>query len=203
MGCPAGRAPSRGVALAPLPLLALLLAAGMAAAAPIASESEQRSGCGVTLDVAKTIQWWSTVMSCANATISNCPGNSPCTDAEYLARSLAFGGAIALKADAPAGCPGFGCYEMPTQPGKFFNLALTDGLVDWLEAAGFTKSAASAEAAPQGAVLLVQGYKAPALALGGGRCSAHTPLVHGGPHCGVACSYLAPTPNLLHGVYVC
>ena len=37
---------------------------------------------------------------------------------------------------------------MPTQPGKFFNLALTDGLVDWLEAAGFTKSAVSAEAAP-------------------------------------------------------
>jgi hypothetical protein len=141
-------------------------------------------------------------MSCKNSTISNCPAGK-CPDTEFMARSLAFGGAINLKPDAPTGCPGYGCYEMASSPGVYYNLGQSAGFLNWLKAAGFTESSATAKTAPAGAVMLVQAYGAPALSLGNGLCSTHTPLVHGGPHCAVQCTYFAPTPALLKAVYVC
>lgn len=161
-------------------------------------------GCTVKLDATKAIQWWTTVMGCKNGTITNCPGGSKCSDTEFMARSLAFGGAISLKPDAPAGCPGFACYEMASLPGKYFNLAQQAGFTQWLAAVGFSKSSsATVKTAPAGAILLVQAYGAPALSLGGGLCSTHTPLVHAGPHCAAECSFFAPVPSLLKGIYIC
>ena len=66
------------------------------------ANTSSTSGCAVQLDVQKTIQWWSTVMSCKNGTITNCPAGK-CPDTEFMARSLAFGGAITLKPNDPAG----------------------------------------------------------------------------------------------------
>ena len=92
---------------------------------------------------------------------------------------------------------------MASKPGTYYNLLQNDGFLNWMKAAGFTLTKATAKTAPAGAVMLVQAYAAPALSLGGGLCSTHTPLVHAGPHCAVECTYFAPTPSLLKAVYVC
>jgi hypothetical protein len=163
--------------------------------APLANGSAP--SCTVHLDVSKMVEYWS---SCQNSTIAQCP-QGPCTDMEYMARALANGGAITLPPDGPAGCPsggmGYECYEMASKPGVYFNLALAAGFMDWLEDAGFTKVSGSAAEAPRGAIVLYQvllpsscrclaadisfacfrqAYGAPAIALGGGKCSSHTPV---------------------------
>ena len=120
-----------------------------------------------------------------------------------MSRALMFAGAGTLKVDDPPGCPGYACYEIASRPGLTYNLAQTAGFMDWLRDTGFARLPGPATTAPLGALVIYQAYGAPALSLGGGRCTSHTPLVNAGPHCNVNCSYLAPTGPMLKGIYMC
>ncbi len=151
-------------------------------------------------------------MGCSNTSITNCQGPRPwpsppaCSDTEFMARSLAFGGAINLKPDDSAA--EYAAYKVGAVT---YNLQHTGdvpgehGFIDWMRDVGFRMIADRSEISEMtpGAVLVFQDYKAPAMSLGGGVCSAHTPVVHGGPHCSIGCEQLAPTSALFKGIYTC
>ena len=119
---------------------------------------------------------------------------------------MAFGGAIALKPDASSAE-----YAAYTTGGVTYNLQHTGdvpgehGFIDWMRDVGFTFSDNVEEigAMGAGAVAVVQDYKAPAMGMGAGLCSSHTPALHGGPHCSMPCASFVPTLPLFHGIYTC
>ena len=142
----------------------------------------------LSFDADAALQWLND-QGCTRAKITNCPGNRPCTDAEFFARALAAGGAIDLDPNVQSQAP-YSSYMNNT-----YNLCLSPGLINYLESVGFKTLPGSANATfPKGAVGFTTMYSpgAPFMALGGGYCSAHTPVVYGGVHCNVTCAYEIP-----------
>lgn len=123
-----------------------------------------------------------------------------------MARSLAFGGAINLKPDDSSAA--YAAYKVGAVT---YNLQQTGdvpgehGFIDWMRDVGFSEISDRSEISRMapGAVLIFQDYKAPAISLGDGLCSAHTPVVYRGPHCNIGCQELAPTAALFKGIYTC
>lgn len=126
---------------------------------------------------------------CVNASITNCPGNRLCTDAEFYARALAAGGAIALDPNTPLQQP----FVNYTFNGTGYNLCIGPGLISFLKAAGFTAQKPT-QNIPAGAIVFTRMWYPgmPFFSNGNGRCSSHTPIVAGGPHCNVSCAYFIP-----------
>ena len=152
------------------------------------------SACSVAIDAEKQIAWWMTTVPCANATVASCPAG-PCSDAEFMSRSLAAGGALAglAPSDPPAK---YAAYQG-------FNLQQSAGLMNWMKKVGFVDLKLKPWQAPAGSIMIYQAYLAPAMVVSAGVCDAKTPVVHGGPHCAVNCSFLAPAPVLNKGIFAC
>ncbi len=129
-------------------------------------------------DVPQAMAWLG-ARGCRNATISNCPGNQLCTDAEFFARALAAGKVIALNPDSITQA-GYNSYEG-------YNLCLTNEFELFLtEHLGWIDVFPSF---PEGAIVVTHEWSMPMIADGKGKCTSHTPVVARGPHCGVACPY--------------
>jgi hypothetical protein len=131
---------------------------------------------------------WVRGMGCSNATITNCPGNRLCTDAEFYARALAAGGAIDLNPNDLSQAP----YVNYTG----YNLCSGAGLYDILPELGFEKheGGPTAAVASAGSIVFTQMWYPgmPYFAFGADRCDSHTPIVAGGPHCNMNCSFFVP-----------
>lgn len=142
----------------------------------------------VVYDPAAAVKWIQT-MGCQNATVTNCPGNRSCSNAEYISRALAAGGAIELDPNNASQVP-FLNYEG-------FNLCLNNGLESFLVTAGFEVQSSESGNFPAGSVVFTQAWfpmPVPMLAFAteSGRCDSHTPIVPNGPHCDMPCSYFIP-----------
>ena len=128
---------------------------------------------------------WIAESGCRNATITNCPGNRLCTDAEYYSRALAAGGLIKLDPNSTS--------QVPYLNYSGYNLCLNPDLISFMEHIGF-EPAANNHTFPRGAIAFTQMYPPgmPFLAMGDGRCDSHTPIIANGPHCGMPCPYFIP-----------
>jgi hypothetical protein len=128
---------------------------------------------------------WVTKMGCSNASFTNCPGNRPCTDAEFYARALAAGGAIKLNPNDLS--------QWPYINYTGYNLCLGTGLYNILPTLGFTRMTPSTSY-PVGAIVWTEMWYPgmPYFSFGDNVCDSHTPIVHGGPHCGMNCSFFNP-----------
>jgi hypothetical protein len=134
---------------------------------------------------------WISKMGCSNATITNCPGNRLCTDAEFYARALAAGGVIDLNPNDLS--------QVPYTNYKGFNLCLGAQFVTFLQFAGFTQSAPGTRF-PPGSIILTKPWYPPGMpvfVLGDGLCDSHTPIIAGGPHCDMGCLYFVPEVVML------
>jgi hypothetical protein len=133
-------------------------------------------------DVQQAMAWIES-RGCRNATISNCPGNRLCTDAEFFARALAAGKVIALNPDSDSQA-GYNNYQG-------YNLCLSNEFETFLsqELGWIDVYNAASPTFPQGAVVITHEWTMPMMAVGNGRCTSHTPVVSGGPHCNVWCPY--------------
>eukprot|EP01062_Namystynia_karyoxenos_P073720 TRINITY_DN70541_c0_g1_i1.p2 TRINITY_DN70541_c0_g1~~TRINITY_DN70541_c0_g1_i1.p2 ORF type:complete len:283 (+),score=104.90 TRINITY_DN70541_c0_g1_i1:78-851(+) len=156
---------------------------------------------GCNYDGAKALSWLG-AMGCKDNVINDCPGGithaQGCTDAEFFARALAAGGAVNLTAGTvtDAGSPK-AAYENYQFQGQKYDLCTYDGLIAFLTAAGFQKSAsASLGALPPGAVAWfdecpVGGQptgkcRNPSVALGGGKFRFYNPLPGLDANCAVS-----------------
>ena len=131
---------------------------------------------------------WLRMMGCQNVTITNCPGNRLCTDAEFYARALAAGGAIDLNPNHPMQAP------YVNYMGKY-NLCLSEGLIKFLQDAKWAeKSSPKLADFTMGAIAFTQmwfpgmAYFAVAPKL----CDSHTPITGTGVHCGMPCDFFIP-----------
>jgi hypothetical protein len=133
-------------------------------------------------NIAEAMAWLKS-RGCRNATITNCPGNQLCTDAEFFARALAAGQVIRLDPNSHTQA-GYNNYEG-------YNLCLSNEFESFLtEHLGWSNIYSPQNAVfPEGAIVVTHEWSMPMIADGHGRCSSHTPVVAHGPHCAVECPY--------------
>ena len=130
-------------------------------------------------NISLTMDWLNS-RGCRNATITNCPGNQLCTDAEYFARALAAGKVIPLDPNTHTQA-GYNDFDG-------FNLCLSNEFEQFLTSKlGWT--AVTDGSFPEGAIVVTHEWSMPMIAIGNGKCTSHTPVVAGGPHCGMPCPY--------------
>ena len=128
---------------------------------------------------------WLAKQGCANASITNCPGNRLCTDAEFYSRALAAGGVIDLDPNSTS--------QVPFLNYSGYNLCLGPDMIAFLEEVGF-QALGNNHTFPRGSIAFTQMYPPgmPFIADGHSRCTSHTPIVANGPHCEMPCPYFIP-----------
>ncbi|CUG44235.1 membrane-associated protein, putative [Bodo saltans] len=187
----------------------------VAAAALVVAVSAQSA---VPYNPAAAVAWLNQ-QGCQNASQNpTCPGGVPCYDDEFVARSLAAGGAIALDPNVVSNAAYTAyqyngvTYDLTTQTGP------PSGLYNYLIDIGWYNPqlpgcSATNESAcfPAGAVIVSQNaWQQPVIlsAVGNALCSCGSPLNTNGDHCGMPCHFFSgtdlfyPPPAAIYGPIV-
>lgn len=142
---------------------------------------------------------WMKKQGCTDGVPSSCPGNitpaAGCTDAVWIARTLAAAGVIPLDPDSPKRSD----YNPFVAGGVSYNLELSSDLQAYLKTQGWgPNSSATVDDTEFGALLLTNAFVAmPCFALGSGYYTCHEPPLLYGPQCAVGADMfrtIAPQP---------